>query len=194
MLRLLSVKRAVTVLAGLAVAAGGGLAVAAAVGNSVPAKKAEGLARLVSVATTDSNTEQVAPPEWAPEPIPAGPRHRAAAGRMLSPGVPVPLPPSVLRMQNGWLVSDGKTLVAVYAGAAGDDPSAGRLVIVRQDLVAGKQTVSTLDAGATGALAIAAAPLGSSVETSAQTGSIHVRTAGGRVLRLDLGTGTLGSG
>jgi hypothetical protein len=66
MLRLLSVKRAVVVLAGLAVAAGGGLAVAAAVGGSVPADKAAGLARLASVATTDSNTEQVAPPEWAP--------------------------------------------------------------------------------------------------------------------------------
>ena len=98
---------------------------------------------------------------------------------MLGPGVPVPIPPSVLRMRNGWLVSDGRTLVAVYAGAAGDDPSAGRLVIVRQDLVAGTQTVRTLDAGPTGALAIAAAPLGSSVETSAQTGSIRMRTAGG---------------
>ena len=63
----------------------------------------------------------------------------------------------------------------------------GRLVIVRQDLVAGRQTVRTLDAGPTGALAITAAPLGSSVETSAQTGSIRVRTAGGRALRLDLG-------
>jgi hypothetical protein len=113
---------------------------------------------------------------------------------MLDPGVPVPIPPSVLQMRNGWLVSDGTTLVAVYAGAAGDDPSAGRLVIVRQDLVAGRQTVSTLDAGTTGALAITAAPLGSSVETSAQTGSLHLTTPGGRALRLDLATGTLGGG
>ena len=184
MLRLLSVKRAVVVLAGLAVAAGGGLAVAAAVGGSVPADKAAGLARLASVATTDSNTEQVAPPEWAPQPIPA---------RMVSPAVPVPIAPSVLQVRNGWLVSDGSTLVAVYAGAAGDDPSIGRLAIVSQDLVAGTQTVRTLDAGPTGALAITAAPLGSSVETSAQTGSISIRTSSGRALRLDLGTGTLGS-
>jgi hypothetical protein len=104
MLRLLSTKRAVAVVAGLAVAAGGGLAVAAAVGGGVPADKAEALARLGSVATTDSNTEQVAPPEWAPQPIPA---------RMLSPDVPVPVPPSVLQVQNGWVVSDGRTLVAV---------------------------------------------------------------------------------
>ena len=71
MLRLLSVKRAVSVLAGLVVAAGGGLAVAAAVGSGAPADKAAALARHVSVATTDSNMEQVAPPEWAPQPIPA---------------------------------------------------------------------------------------------------------------------------
>ena len=185
MLRLLSVKGAVSVLAGLAVAAGGGFAVAAAVGSGAPADKAAALARHVSVATTDSNTEQVAPPEWAPEPIPA---------RMLSPGVPVPIPPSVLLMRNGWLVSDGRTLVAVYAGAAGDDPSTGRLVIVRQDLVAGQQAVRTVDAGPTGALAIAAAPLGSSVETSAQTEVIRIGRSAGRALFLDLATGTLGSG
>ena len=185
MLRVLSVKRTVAVLAGLALAAGGGLAVAAAVGSGAPADKAAALERHVSVATTDSNPEQVAPPEWAPRPIPA---------RMLSPGVPVPIAPSVLRVRNGWLVSDGRTLVAVYAGAAGDDPSAGRLVIVRQDLVAGQQTVRTVDAGPTGWLAIAAAPLGSSVETSAQTGLIRIGTSAGRALFLDLATGTLGSG
>ena len=100
------------------------------------------------------------PPEWARQPIPA---------RMLGSDVPVPVAPSLLRVRNGWLVSDGRTLVAVYAGAAGDDPSVGRLVVVRQDLAAGRQTVRTIDAGATGALTIAVAPLGSSVETSAQT-------------------------
>ena len=117
---------------------------------------------------------------------------QAIPARMLGPDVPVPIPPSLLRERNGWLVSDGRTLVAVYAGAAGDNPSVGRLVIVRQDLVAGKQTVSTFDAGPTGALAIVAAPLGSAVETSAQEGVIRIRTAGGRALRLDLRSGTVG--
>ena len=102
MLRLLSMKRAASVLAGMAIAAAGGLAVAAAVVGA-PADKAAALARLASVATTDSNTEQAAPPEWARRPIPA---------RMLSPGVPVPISPSVLQVRNGWLVSDGRTLVA----------------------------------------------------------------------------------
>jgi hypothetical protein len=113
---------------------------------------------------------------------------------MLGSEVPVPVAPSLLQAGNGWLVSDGKTLVAVYAGAAGGDASTGRVVIVRQDLVAGTQTVRTLDTGPTGALAITAAPLGSSVETSAQAGSIGLRTAGGRRLRLDLRTGKVRSG
>jgi hypothetical protein len=160
--------------------AGGGIAVAAIV--PAPQEKVAALQRLVSVATTDSNTEPAIPPDSVPQPIP---------GRMLGSDVPVPIPPSVLRVRNGWIVSDGRTLVAVYAGAAGKDPSVGRLVIVRQDLAAGRQTVRTLDAGPTGALTITAAPLGSAVETSAQTGSIGVRTAGGRALRLDLGAGTL---
>ncbi len=118
----------------------------------------------------------------------------AIPGRMLGPGVPVPIPPALLRERNGWLVSDGGTLVAVYAGTAGDNPSVGRLVIVRQDLVAGLQTVSTLDAGPTGALATVAAPLGSSVETSEQAGDIRIRAAGGRALRLNLGSGTVVDG
>jgi hypothetical protein len=161
-------------------AAGGGLA--AAVTVPVPQEKAAALQRLVSVATTDSNTEPAVPPDSAAQPIPA---------RMLGSDVPVPIAPSVLRVRNGWLVSDGRTLVAVYAGAAGHDSSVGRLMIVRQDLIAGTQTVRTLDAGPTGALTITTAPLGSSVETTGQTGSIRLRTAGGQALRLDLGTGTV---
>jgi hypothetical protein len=128
-----------------------------------------------------------APPEEAA----ALQRRHPIPARMLGPGVPVPISPALLRVRNAWLVSDGRTLVAVYAGADGEDPSVGRLVIVRQDLRAGSQSVRTIDAGPTGALTIAAAPLGSSVESSAQTGTLHVRTARGRVLSLDLGSSTL---
>jgi hypothetical protein len=77
-------------------------------------------------------------------------------------------------------VSDGKTLVAVYGGAAGDDASVGRVVVVRQNLVEGRQTVEHVDAGETGALAIVAA----------QAGGLRLRTAGGRLLLLDLGNST----
>ena len=177
MLRLLTAAGALCVLV-----AGAGLA--AAVGTPDPQEKVAALQRHAALATTDSNTAPATAPESTPHPIPA---------RMLGSEVPVPISPSVLRVRNGWLVSNGRTLVAVYAGAAGNDPSVGRLVIVRQSLAAGRQTVRTLDTGSTGPLAISAAPLGSSVETSAQTGSIRVRASGGRGLTLDLGTGTVGS-
>jgi hypothetical protein len=177
-LRLLSPRLAAAALASLLVGAGGGFALAGVIGDaSVPPEKAAALVRLASVATTDSNTEQAPAPDFEPHSIPA---------RMLGSDVPVPVAASVLRARNGWLVSDGRTLVAVYAGAAGDDAGIGRLVIVRQDLVAGKQTVSVVDAGPTGALMITAAPLGTAAETSAQRGSLGLRTAGGRSLRLDL--------
>jgi hypothetical protein len=176
---MLSRKLIAATLAALGLGVAGGLAVARAVGVPLSPAKARGLERLGSVATTDSNTEPSTGPSFEPQPIPA---------RMLGPEVPVPIAPSVLRPRNGWLVSDGKSVVAVYAGAAGDDPAAGRVVIVRQDLSAGKQTVRTVDAGPTGALTIAVAPLGATVETSAQRGTIRLRTADGQLLILDLAT------
>ncbi len=80
----------------------------------------------------------------------------------------MPVSPSLLRVQNGWIVSNGGTLVSVYAGEAGNDPSIGRFVVIRQDLVFGIQTRDIVDAGPTGAVHIANAPTGRSVETSAQ--------------------------
>lgn len=156
------------------------------VDTPVPTDKAAALERLATVATTDASTApSAAAPEPDPQPIP---------GQMLGSDAPVPVAPSLLQEKNGWLVSNGRTLVAVYAGAAGGDSSTGRLVIVRQNLVSGKQAVTTLDAGPTGALTIATAPLGASVETSAQTAGIHLRTARGRLFTLDLGTRRLRGG
>jgi hypothetical protein len=176
--RLLSVRVGAAV---LAAGAGGGFALANALGGPVPgsAAKAAVLGRLASVATTDSNTAPAPAPEFAPQPIP---------GRMLGRDAPVPIAPSIVRVRNGWLVSDGKTLVAVYAGAAGDDPTIGRVVIVRQNLLAGRQTVHTVEAGRTGGLTVASAPLGSAVETSAQSGTLRLRTTEGRLLTFDLGS------
>ncbi len=185
MLRLLSPGLAAAALAGLAAGAGGGFALAAAVGVSAPPEKAAALARLVAVGTTDSNTVPAPAPEFERHPIPA---------EMLGRDTPVPIAPSILQTRNGWLVSDGKRLVAVYAGAAGNDLSVGRLVIVRQDLVSGRQSLRVIGAGRTGALTIVAAPLGSSVETRAQIGSIRLRSVAGRSFTLDLGADKLGKG
>ena len=180
MFRLLSVRVAAATLVGVAAGAGGGFALAGSI--SSPAEKAAALNRLAAVATTDSSTTPAPAPASAPQPIPA---------QMLGADVPVPIAPSILRERNGWLVSDGKTLLAVYAGAAGNDPSVGRVVIVSQNVAAGKQTVRAIDAGSTGELTITAAPLGRAAEASAQTGSLRLRTAGGHFLTLDLGTGRI---
>ena len=183
-------KLVAAVLGVLALGAGCGLAVAAVGGVSIPqlginvpvsAEKAAALERLASVGTTDSNRAPAPAPKTALHPIPA---------RVLGLDVPVPVAPSLLQPENGWIVSNGKTLVAVYSGAAGSDRSVGRVVIVRQDLVAGKQTVRILDVRSTGALTIARAPVGSFVETSAQSGTIRLRSADGRRFVLDLGGGS----
>ena len=116
------------------------------------------------------------------------PRHEAA-GRMLGPEAPIPISPSVLRLRNGWLASDARTLVAVYAGSAGADPSLGRLVVVRQNLASGSQSVRIVGLGRTGALAIVAARL----RRSAAVVRLQIRAAGGRLLRLDLGRGNVGA-
>jgi hypothetical protein len=124
-----------------------------------------------------------AAPAFTPDPIPA---------KILSSDVPVPISASIITETNGWLVSDGYSLVAVYAGSKGDDPTQGRVAIVRQDLRAGKQTVQIVDAGPTGPLSIAAdAPTGAAVETSAQSGALTLTTSRGAAVRLNLSTNTV---
>jgi hypothetical protein len=140
---------------------------------------------LSGLAVAGSSPASAAPaaPFTPADPIPA---------EILGSNVPVPIPASVITETNGWLVSDGYTLVAVYAGSAGGDPSQRRVVIVRQDLRAGKQTVQTVDAGQTGPLTIAAdAPIGAAVETSAQTGRLSLATTRGATLKLNLSANTI---
>src|SRR5262249_51532150 len=93
---------------------------------------------------------------------------------------------------NGWIVSNGYNLVAVYAGSSADDPTQGRVVIVRQDLRAAKQTVQIVDAGSTGPLIITSdAPTGAAVETTALTGGLALGTSHGTTVKLNLSTNTI---
>ena len=152
---------------------------------TVPPDKAAALADRMPSAPTDATASagSAAAATFAPDPIPA---------TMLGSDVPVPIPASVLTETNGWLVSDGYNLVAVYAGSKGDDPTQGRVVIVRQDLRAGKQTVQIVDAGSTGPLTIGAgAPTGAAVETSAQTGTLMLTASHGATAKLNLSTNTV---
>jgi hypothetical protein len=116
------------------------------------------------------------------DPIPA---------HLLSPDTPIPVSPALIRVQNGWLVSDGRTLVAVYAGEAGNDPAKGLVAIVRQNQVFGNQSVDVVPAGHTGAVKLTQVPLGAAVETSAQRGDLSFVSAGGRQGVLHLATNTV---
>lgn len=151
----------------------------------VPANKTAAMANRMPSAPSDATASAgpAAAPAFTPDPIPAG---------ILGSNVPVPVSASIITETNGWLVSDGYNLVAVYAGSKGDDPTQGRVVIVRQDLRAGKQTVQIVDAGSTGPLTIAAgAPTGAAVETSAQTGTLMLSTSHGGAVTLNLSTNTV---
>jgi hypothetical protein len=107
---------------------------------------------------------------------------------LLPPKTPVPVSPALIRVRNAWLVSDGRTLVAVYAGEAGADPAKGLFVIVRQNLVFGGQSQDVVAAGRTGPVKLTDVPLGAAVETSAQHGALSFVSAGGRQGVLHLAT------
>ena len=174
------------VLSGFAAAGSSSVSVPQIGSNAVvSADKATAMAKRMPSAATDASSPAaaaVATP-FTPEPIPAG---------ILGPDVPVPVEASIINATNGWLVSDGYNLVAVYAGAAGGDPTQGRVVIVRQDLAAGKQTVQIVNAGSTGPLSVAAsAPSGAAVETTALTGNLDLRASNGTIERLNLGTNSI---
>src|SRR5579871_441295 len=80
---------------------------------NVPASKAAKLAHRMPSAASDATRvggSSAVPTAFVPDAIPA---------EILGANVPVPIPASVINVTNGWLVSDGYTLVAVYAGVPG---------------------------------------------------------------------------
>ncbi|MGB2876281.1 MAG: hypothetical protein WBB76_12510 [Gaiellaceae bacterium] len=116
--------------------------------------------------------------------VAAGPRRLPRSGapspaHILPPDAPPPFSPTRIRVTNGWLVGNGKTLVAVYAGEDGNDPSEGLFGIVRQNLVFGFQTEQFVPVGKTGAVRITRAPSGRAVELSAQHGDLSFTSTGG---------------
>lgn len=115
--------------------------------------------------------------------------NRKPAG-MLPPDAQPPFSPSVIRTTNGWLVSNGRTLVAVYGGEAGNDPSVGVFGILRQDLEFGTETRQIVTVGNVGAVRITQAPFGAGVETSAQHAEIEFSSTAGPTGVLHLATDT----
>lgn len=94
---------------------------------------------------------------------------------------PPPLHYAVIKVINAWLVSDGYTLVAVYAGSPGAHRSIGRFAIIRQNEIVGAQynPPDIVDVGAVGPLEIVHPPRGASHETSAQHGELAFVAADG---------------
>jgi hypothetical protein len=99
--------------------------------------------------------------------------------RFLTPETPVPISPARLRVKNDWLVANGVTHVAVYAGEAGNDPTVGSFGIVRQNGVFGYQTTTFVDVPGVGAVTITSAPTGRAVLTSAQHADLGFSTKSG---------------
>jgi hypothetical protein len=153
-------------------------------GITVPDEKAAAVLHSLPPGGAESSA-RVPGPTGRPDRIPA---------HMLADDVPVPISPQVLEPRNAWLVSDGTTLVAVYAGAAGDSASNGRFVIVRQNLVAGIQTQHIVDVPGAGTLALVDVPKGERVETSAQHAKLDFRGSNDRAGVLDLATGRAEAG
>jgi len=110
------------------------------------------------------------------------------APHILPSNTPSPFPVSLIKVTNAWLVSDGYTLVAVYAGTSGVDSSEGRFALVRQNAVFGIQydPPDIVDIRNAGALEITGGPRGKSHETTAQKGKLAFVTANGARGVLDM--------
>jgi hypothetical protein len=103
------------------------------------------------------------------------------APHILPKGVPPPVHYALINPKNAWIVSDGYTLVAVYAGSPGEEPAIGRLAIVRQNEIFGVQYAppDLVDVGRVGAVKITRSPRGRSRETTAQRGRLAFVAADG---------------
>ncbi len=118
------------------------------------------------------------------------PRSDRIPPHILPKSVPPPLHRVLINPKNAWLVSDGYTLVAVYAGSPGVDPPLGRFAIIRQNETFGVQyePPELVDAGRVGAVTIIHPPRGRSRETTAQSGKLAFVSTNGTKGFLDLRT------
>lgn len=182
---------AIVALAGLgaavALAGGGGTTYIPQLGISVPSEKAAQVNHAYPATQPPESTLPAPPPPATP--VIGIPAHVAPAD-----AAPIPVSPSLVRVTNDWMVSNGHTLVAVYAGQAGDNPADGRFVIIRQNLDKGVETEDIVNVPGAGAISIDSAPEGADVETTAQTASLHFTGANGRAGLLELAHDTVGSG
>ena len=162
-----------TTAAGVAVAAAPLDVYIPALGRSVPAEKAAPIQHALAAADAPPESAVVAPtPAGAVDVLP---------GHVIEPDVPGPVSPQVLEPTNGWLAADGRRLVAVYAGEAGDGSGAGRFVIVRQNQLDGDQKQQIVD--------VPGSAPGLIVRATDRGGVLVFRSPNGRSGELDLESG-----
>jgi hypothetical protein len=94
-----------------------------------------------------------------------------------------------VELRNAWGTADGTSVVEVDAGASSADTSNGMFVILRDDR--GNQSLNIITVPGTGAVWITQAPLGVSVETSAQTADLVFASDSGATGVLHLSNDTV---
>ncbi len=147
-------------------------------GVTLPSDKAKA-AEATLPSGEPEGTQTTAPPSGEPD--------RIEANVSSAKGQAIPFSPEVMTPTNFWLVSDGKTLVSVYAGSAGDDSTDGRLAIMTQSFTEnGGQDIEFVDVPGAGALTITGAPTSGSDESSDQTADLEFSDShgGGGTLHL----------
>jgi hypothetical protein len=112
--------------------------------------------------------------------------------RMLGPDSATTLPSAELYpVRNGWAAAACFGVTWVWAGANGEHPSTGRLVIARYGRWPHARIHVDVDVPQSGALKITDAPLGPEVATSAQSAELEFTSKRGTTGTLDLSTDTV---
>ena len=182
-------RRVLAAFAAAAILSGGGAAALAAtsslrfvpdLGLSFPAAKAKMLEHSIPRFGRPAAPQPIRPGAFRTAPIAGIPAVTVQGNAQ------TPFPAAVAAITGSWMTSDGTTLTAVYVGSNPAEPSQGRVVILRQNILKGTQHEMILSANGTGALTISRAPAGRSAETIGQAGNsvLHTATGGTLVLRL----------
>jgi hypothetical protein len=124
------------------------------------------------------------------KPCPAGSvENRTRPAQMLGPGSATTVTSGELYpVRNGWAAGACFGVTWVWAGASGEHPSSGRLVIARSGRWPHPRIHVDIDVPDSGPLKITGAPLGPDVATSAQRGQLEFTSKRGITGTLDLST------
>jgi hypothetical protein len=117
---------------------------------------------------------------------------RTRPAQMLGPGSATTITINELYpVRSGWAAGACFGITWVWAGAGGEQPSTGRLVIARSGRWPHARVHVDVDVPQSGALKITDAPLGPEAATSAQRGELEFTSKRGTTGTLDLSTDTV---